>query len=556
MTPDPARFYPYPIPFRKSETHHPIMKNFIRTFIILMSLSGPLMANAQVPLLNSYPSASATIFLDFDGHTVDGTSWNSQGPILCGASGLNNTQITEVFNRVAEDYRPFNLNITTDSTKFLAAPANQRMRVVLTVSSSWYGAAGGVAFVGSFIWGDNNPCFVFSQLLNFNVKNIAEAASHEAGHTLGLYHQASYDANCNKLSDYYAGQGTGEIGWAPIMGVGYYQNFTLWNNGPNSYGCTNYQSDLDIITAANNGFGYRTDDHSNTFAGAAFAGFSNNQFNVSGVIERNTDQDMFMFTIAASGHFQLNAIPYNVGTGDAGSDLDMQITLYNGSQVALNTYNPGALLSSVIDTALSAGTYYLKVEGKGNMYAPAYASLGSYSLLASATPTSPLAIRKLELSGYLNGDKHEFNWIIETDESVTQQILEISSDGRTFQQLIQSANDARSYIYRPNNITSAQYRLSVTFSNGRQYYSNVVAIRQKGSARPQLTGTMIRSNTVVVSSPGNYEYTIMDMNGKLMSKGHLVNGINTINAAGMISGMYLIRFSDNEQQWTDKFINQ
>ena len=40
------------------------------------------------------------------------------------------------------------------------------------------------------------------------------------------------------------GLGSGEIGWAPIMGVGYYKNFTLWNNGPNSFGCTNYQSDL------------------------------------------------------------------------------------------------------------------------------------------------------------------------------------------------------------------------------------------------------------------------------------------------------------------------
>jgi hypothetical protein len=353
------------------------MKTSIRTTIMVLSLISTMITNAQVPLLNSYPSAQAVIFLDFDGHTVSGTSWNYNGPIACGAAGLNNSQITEVFNRVAEDYRPFNINITTDSTKFLAAPVNQRMRVILTVSSSWYGAAGGVAFVTSFSWGDNNPCFVFSQLLNFNVKNISEAASHEAGHTLGLYHQSSYDANCNKLSDYYAGQGSGEIGWAPIMGVGYYQNFTLWNNGPNSYGCTNYQSDLDIITSATNGFGYRTDDHNNTFASATVASFFNDQFNLSGVIERNTDQDMFMFTVPASGRFQLDAVPYNVGSSNAGSDLDMQVTLYNASQTILNVFNPGALLSSVVDTALTAGIYYLKIEGKGNMYAPAYASLGS-----------------------------------------------------------------------------------------------------------------------------------------------------------------------------------
>jgi hypothetical protein len=533
------------------------MKNLIRTTITMLSLISMLMTKAQVPLLSSYPSAQGVIFLDFDGHTVAGTSWNYNGPIACGASGLNNSQITEVFNRVAEDYRPFNLNITTDSTQFLAAPVNKRIRVILTVSSSWYGSAGGVAFVGSFAWGDDNPCFVFSALLNYNVKNISEAASHEAGHTLGLYHQASYDTNCVYLSDYSTGQGSGEIGWAPIMGVGYYRNFTLWNNGPNSYGCTNYQNDLDIITSSANGFGYRTDDHGNTFANSTFIGFSNNQFNATGVIENNTDQDMFRFTVPAVGRFQLDATPYNVGSGDAGSDLDMQVTLYDNSQALLNVYNPGSLLSSVIDTNLNAGTYYVKVEGKGNLYAPAYASLGSYSLLGHATPSTALALHKLELRGFLNGDKHELSWVIEADEAVTQQVLEISTDGRNFQPLIQSPNDARSYSWRPNNPASAKYRLNVSFSNGRQYYSNIVNIKQDGSSpRPQLIGNIIKTNTVIVGSPGKYDYMILDMNGKTILKGQLLNGINNINTPGMASGMYIIHFADNTQQWTDKFIRQ
>lgn len=534
------------------------MKTNLKSLLIILSLGSTMMANAQVPVLSSYPSASAVIFLDFDGHTVTGTSWNYNGPIVCEASGLNNTQITQIFNRVAEDYRPFNVNITTDSTKFLAAPVNQRMRVILTVSSSWYGAAGGVAMIGSFISGDDTPCFVFTALLHNNVKNISEAAAHEAGHTLGLYHQAAYDTNCVKTSDYNQGQGSGEIGWAPVMGVGYYRNFTLWNNGPNSYGCTSYQSDLDIITSADNGFGYRIDDHNNTFAGATSANFSGNQFNVNGIIERNTDQDLFQFVMPSNGQLQLDATPYNVGTGNAGSDLDMQVTIYNTSQTASNVYNPGTLLSSIVDTTLNAGTYYIKVEGKGNQYAPAYASLGSYSLLAHITTIgNPLALHRLELRGFLNGDKHELNWIIEADEKVTQQVLEISTDGRTFQTFTQPFNDARSYTYRPYNMPSAQYRLNVTFDNGRQYYSNVVNIRQNGtSPRPQLMGTLISSNTIAVSSPGKYEYAILDVNGKMILKGQLINGVNNINVTGMISGMYVIRFADNTQQWTDKLIRQ
>src|SRR5690349_17883347 len=213
------------------------MKNLIRSGLMGLLLASTFIAKAQYPVLSSYPSASAVIFLDFDGQTVANTSWNYNGPIYCGASGFNSSQMTEIFNRVAEDYRPFNVNVTTDSTKYFAAPTNKRMRVILTITSDWYGSAGGVSFIGSFTWGDNTPCFVFTALLNYNTKYIAEAAAHEAGHTLGLRHQSTYDVNCVKTSEYNYGTGSGEIAWAPIMGCGYYKNLSQWYNGQSSLGC-------------------------------------------------------------------------------------------------------------------------------------------------------------------------------------------------------------------------------------------------------------------------------------------------------------------------------
>lgn len=532
----------------------------MRTFLLyscLICFLIPQKSYAQVPVLNSYPAASAVIFLDFDGHTVNGTSWNYNGPIVCEAPTLNNAQITEIFNRVAEDYRPFNINITTDSTKFLAAPASKRMRVILTITSSWYGSAGGVAFVTSFSWGDDTPCFVFTALLNNNVKYISEAASHEAGHTLGMYHQSSYDANCVKTADYNPGVGSGEIAWAPIMGVGYYRNLTLWNNGPHSFSCTNFQSDLDKITSEENGFGYRTDDHGNLFTSATLSPLSNNEFNASGVIERNTDQDVFSFVMLATGRFQLNAIPYNVGTGNAGSDLDLQVTLYNASETALNVYNPGALLSSVIDTLLGSGTYYLKVEGKGNQYAPSYASLGSYSLQGSITDPTVLPLYQLDLHGELNGDKHQLNWQIQADEKIKQLLIEVSTDGRNFDVLTEVGKNDRSYTYKPFTLNTTQYRLNVIFDNGRRYYSNVITInKNKNQLRPILMTTMTTSKSVQVNSPGNYSYAIIDLNGSIIAMGQLNSGINVIHADRMNKGMYVIRFNDNNRQWTDKFVRQ
>ncbi len=142
------------------------MKTIIRPILIALCLVSTLTSIAQVPPMSSHLTSQAVIFLDFDGHTVIGTSWNSTGPIYCNASGLTNAQIIEVFNRVSEDYRPFNINITTDSTVFLAAPPTERTRIILTISSSWYGSSGGVSFVGSFIWGDDTPVLFFLPFLD------------------------------------------------------------------------------------------------------------------------------------------------------------------------------------------------------------------------------------------------------------------------------------------------------------------------------------------------------------------------------------------------------
>lgn len=531
------------------------MKTLIQILLSLCLLAS-VKANPQVPTYNSYPSANATVFLDFDGHRVDGTSWNSSGPIDCEPSNLTSAQITEVFNRIAEDYRPFNINITTDSTKYWSAPAEKRMRIIFTISSSWYGSAGGVAFLGSFTWADNTPCFVFTALLGYSSKKSAEAGSHELGHTLGLNHQSSYDASCAKTAEYNPGAGSGEIGWAPIMGNSYARNMTLWHNGSNPYGCTNFQDDLGTIAGAVNGFGYRIDDHTEASSTATVLSFSNNQSSASGVIERITDKDVFKFTISSLGNFHLDANPYSIASANAGSNLDMQVELLNSSFSLLRTFNPDNLLSATIDTALLSGTYYLRIQGRGNIYAPEYATLGSYNLSASFTHSTTLPLHRLELVGISEANRNKLSWIVEADENVIKQTLEFSTNGINYQPVASPASDLRSYHHTPGNNRLIYYRLFVEFDNHTQYYSNVVALRNNfKTVKPNLAGNLV-SNHLIINSPEPFNYSIIDLTGRILVRGKLFHGTNHINTSNLTGGMYWIQFGNGQELFVERFVKQ
>ncbi|MFZ9718927.1 MAG: hypothetical protein ACO3BD_06180, partial [Chitinophagaceae bacterium] len=132
---------------------------------------------AQVPMLNSHPGAAPTIYLDFDGQTVQTAYWNGGNAFYATPYAFTSDQINTMFKMVAEDFRPFQVNITTDSSIYFAAPINRRQRMIVTTNSSWYGNAGGVAYTGSFRWGLEIPAFVFSNLLGNNFKYVAEAIS-------------------------------------------------------------------------------------------------------------------------------------------------------------------------------------------------------------------------------------------------------------------------------------------------------------------------------------------------------------------------------------------
>ena len=349
----------------------------------------------QTFFLHSAPGASKVIYLDFDGHTTSNTEWNTQftngndftTPAFSyqGDSSFSDAEkerIQGIWMRVAEDYLPFDVDVTTEepgSAALLRSGASDTQWGVRMViggnSNDWFAqGAGGVAYVGSFTWGSDTPAFVFPENLATAEKYIAEATTHEAGHALDLSHDGTNSV------EYYDGHGSGATGWAPVMGVGYYQELVQWSKGEYSF-ANNGEDDLAIIVGSN-GFGYRSDDHGNAtgLASTLNANGTGIVFD-EGIIERNTDLDYFEF-FTATGEVNLSVDPFGVSP-----NLDILASLYDSTGALVTTSNPLAALEASFNLVLSPGMYYIGVEGIGkdplsSGYSD-YGSLGYYSISGS-----------------------------------------------------------------------------------------------------------------------------------------------------------------------------
>lgn len=232
----------------------------------------------------------------------------------------------------------------------------------------WYdGNAGGVAFVNSFSQTGRAVVFAFTNGAGSGAKNMAEVASHEAGHAFGLAHQSSFDADGNETHEYNPGIGD----WAPIMGVGYDPNLTTWHNGPTS-SPTNLQDDLARIARDRNGFGYRTDDHGNSRSNATSLLSNDTSINVSGIIERNSDRDVFAFGLSD----QQAGVSVELAGAEVGTNLDAVLEIRDENDQLVAIHNPQNSYGASIETDLPPGDYTLVVRNNGE-----YGRLGRYTII-------------------------------------------------------------------------------------------------------------------------------------------------------------------------------
>lgn len=342
------------------------------------SASNPL---SSVPVLHSRPSAAAKFFLDFDGHfePVWGAYSNVTTPVFDrdgDATTFSNSElatIQEIWARVAEDFAPFNVDVTTvDPGNFSNGVG---LRASIGGNGSWYGSAGGVAYINAFTNSVVNTVYVFSANLgNGNAKYVAEATSHEYGHALGLLHQSLYDGSGNLVATYYQG----DANWAPIMGVGYYSARSTWANGTTNTSTT-YQDNLQVISNGTNGFGYAADDHGNSVTTASPLSASGNSRSGAGTISQMSDVDYFSFSTGAG------AISFTVNVAALGPNLDARVELRDSVGTLIASVAPSNSLGATLNATVAQGDYRLVVASQGS-----YGDLGQYSIVGTVQPTVDL----------------------------------------------------------------------------------------------------------------------------------------------------------------------
>ena len=395
--------------------------------------SPPQVAKTAVPVspfpthlvFHSRPGAVNILYLNFTGENVSNTAWNtSLGRTVIPAvafstdgdystfSDAEQLAIKRIWQRVAEDYAPFNIDVTTQRPgTFTTRTAHALITRNTDANGSLNPAdtAGGVSYVNVFAtssYATYRPSWIYFNNLAYDESYIAEAASHEIGHNMGLSHDGRTDGY-----EYYGGHGSGDISWGPLMGTGYNRNVSQWSKGE-YYLANNTQDDLATIAAK---ISYRTDDHGNT-AGTAtpltITGGTNvvsttpeddpantNTAN-KGVLERTLDVDVFSF-VTGNGPISFNVSPWIMPSGiTRGGNLDVRLELYNQAGALLLTNNPTSQTIATIQTTLAEGNYYLYVRntGVGDPFSSTpsgytvYGSIGQYFISGYVQPSSGFVV--------------------------------------------------------------------------------------------------------------------------------------------------------------------
>lgn len=358
---------------------------------------------ANTPSYSSRPGAAATLFLDFDGNSAT-DDW---GTYSVGSFDLNGQSssfsaaermaINNIWRIVAEDFAPFDVNVTTvDPGSFSNGVA---YRVVVTNSPpsaiGLSGAPRGAAVAGSFSGPATNTGFVFANSFSDYLGGIsgrivaaaieqANEVSRQFGVAIGLRNFGGVNAQPIGIMQ------------SPDSGL----SRATWSAGLTHSGeiPVTFQDDVAALTTSD-GLAYLPDDHGDTLATATI--MSTNA--ITGLIgNRTTDKDVFRFA-AMQGDYTIH-----ISVDPFAGNLDVQMRAFNSLGQLLVSNDPDNSFGLTYTFYIpSAGNYYLEVSSHGQPGA-----IGNYKLDYVSNPVNEPAH---VTSGMINGGAIQRSMVTQLD---------------------------------------------------------------------------------------------------------------------------------------------
>jgi hypothetical protein len=335
----------------------------------------------SIPVLHSNPDAPVHIYLKFDGYLDKGWWGQTGAPDRTGTlvdqaghpytvnynhndsfqpifdmdgdittfSDQELQTIHDIWQRVADDYAPFNVDVTTAAVGDLSAGKG-------VVAAIKYASDGGVAQLGAF----NNAGS--SRSVYASGQSAAEAAtitSQEVAHVFGLNHQLYEGTPLERaiMYPYTDGPNTRRSVW--VKGL-------IDNKGDT-------QDDVAKLTSV---LGLRPDDFGDSMAQAAPLLPNGYEQSRDGVIGQTSDVDFFSVQVGA-GAYVVHVDPVE--------NLKAKVQLFDAQGHLLATADPGWATSAVVTQNLPAGKYFIAVSGHGD-----YEDIGQYTV--GVAPAGPRVV--------------------------------------------------------------------------------------------------------------------------------------------------------------------